>query len=124
MLIRIHPDNPADRQLNMVIECLNDGGVIIFPTDTIYAMGCDIFKSKAIDRVARIKGVKPEKANFSFLCHDLSHLSDFTKPLNNDIFKLMKRTLPGPFTYILEANNNVPKNPAPEKKNGWYQGTR
>ena len=109
MLIRIHPDNPADRQLNMVIECLNDGGVIIFPTDTIYAMGCDIFKSKAIDRVARIKGVKPEKANFSFLCHDLSHLSDFTKPLNNDIFKLMKRTLPGPFTYILEANNNVPK---------------
>ena len=109
MLIRIHPDNPADRQLNMVIECLNDGGVIIFTTDTIYAMGCDIFKSKAIDRVARIKGVKPEKANFSFLCHDLSHLSDFTKPLNNDIFKLMKRTLPGPFTYILEANNNVPK---------------
>ncbi|HPE57592.1 MAG TPA: L-threonylcarbamoyladenylate synthase [Bacteroidales bacterium] len=109
MLIRIHPDNPADRQLNVVIECLNDGGVIIFPTDTIYAMGCDIFKSKAIDRVARIKGVKPEKANFSFLCHDLSHLSDFTKPLNNDIFKLMKRTLPGPFTYILEANNNVPK---------------
>ena len=109
MLIRIHPDNPADRQLNMVIECLNDGGIIIFPTDTIYAMGCDIFKSKAIDRVARIKGVKPEKANFSFLCHDLSHLSDFTKPLNNDIFKLMKRTLPGPFTYILEANNNVPK---------------
>ena len=93
----------------MVIECLNDGGVIIFPTDTIYAMGCDIFKSKAIDRVARIKGVKPEKANFSFLCHDLSHLSDFTKPLNNDIFKLMKRTLPGPFTYILEANNNVPQ---------------
>ncbi len=109
MLIRIHPDNPAERQLKTVVECLNDGGVIIFPTDTIYAMGCDIFKPRAIDRVARIKGVKPEKANFSFLCHDLSHLSDYSKPINNDVFKLMKRTLPGPFTYILEASNNVPK---------------
>lgn len=109
MLIKIHPDNPADRQMKMVVECLQDGGVIIFPTDTIYALGCDIFNSKAIDRVARIKGIKPEKANFSFLCHDLSHLSDFSRPLNNDVFKLMKRTLPGPYTYILQANNNVPK---------------
>lgn len=109
MLIKLFPDNPNPRAINIVVECLNDGGVIIFPTDTIYAMGCDIFKSKAIERVARIKGIKTDKANFSFLCQDLSHLSDFTKPLHNDIFKLMKRTLPGPYTYILEANNTVPK---------------
>ena len=109
MLIKIHPETPSPRQIKTVVECLNDDGVIIFPTDTIYALGCDIFRSKAIDRVSKIKGVKKDKANFSFLCHDLSHLSDFTKPLNNDIFKLMKSTLPGPFTFILEANNNVPK---------------
>lgn len=109
MLLKIYPDNPNPRAVNQVVECLNDGGVIIFPTDTVYALGCDMFKSRAIDRVARIKGIKKEKANFSFLCHDLSHLSDFTKPLNNDVFKLMKSTLPGPFTYILEANNTVPK---------------
>lgn len=109
MLLKIYPDNPNPKAIKTVVECLNDGGVIIFPTDTIYALGCDMFKSRAIDRVARIKGVKKEKANFSFLCHDLSHLSDFTKPLHNDVFKLMKSTLPGPFTYILEANNTVPK---------------
>ena len=109
MLLKIYPENPSDRAIKTVVECLNDGGVIIFPTDTVYALGCDIFKSRAIDRVARIKGVKKDKHNFSFLCHDLSHLSDFTKPLTNDVFKLMKSTLPGPFTYILEANNAVPK---------------
>lgn len=109
MLLRIHPDNPSDRQINTVVECLAGGGVIIFPTDTIYAMGCDIFKLRAIDRISQIKGIKKEKANFSFLCHDLSHLSDYTRPISNDVFKLMKSTLPGPFTYILEANTNVPK---------------
>lgn len=109
MLLQIHPDNPNPRQISTVLECLKDGGIIIFPTDTIYAMGCDIYKSKAIERIARIKGVKTEKANFSFLCYDLSQLSDFSKPIRNDVFKLMKRTLPGPYTYILEANNNVPK---------------
>lgn len=109
MLIRIHPENPSLRYIKTVVECLNDGGVIIFPTDTIYALGCDIYKSKAIERVARIKGIKKEKANFSFLTHDLSQLSDYTKPLNNEVYKLMKSTLPGPFTFILNANNNVPK---------------
>lgn len=109
MLIRIHPENPSLRYIKTVVECLNDGGVIIFPTDTIYALGCDIYKSKAIERVARIKGIKKEKANFSFLTHDLSQLSDYTKPINNEVYKLMKSTLPGPFTYILNANNNVPK---------------
>lgn len=109
MLLKIYPENPSPRQIKTVVECLNDGGTIIFPTDTIYALGCDIYSSRAIDRVAQIKGIKKEKANFSFLCHNLSHLSDFTKPINNEVFKLMKRTLPGPYTYILNANNNVPK---------------
>jgi tRNA threonylcarbamoyl adenosine modification protein (Sua5/YciO/YrdC/YwlC family) len=109
MLLKIHPENPGPRHIKMVVECLQDGGVIIFPTDTIYAMGCDIYHHKALERVAQIKGIKIEKANFSFLCRDLSQLSDFTKPINNEVFKLMKRTLPGPFTYILNANNNVPR---------------
>lgn len=109
MLVKIYPENPNPKAIKTVVDCLNDGGVIIFPTDTVYALGCDMFKSRAVDRVARIKGVKKDKANFSFLCHDLSHLSDFTKPLTNDVFKLMKSTLPGPFTFILEANNTVPK---------------
>jgi tRNA threonylcarbamoyl adenosine modification protein (Sua5/YciO/YrdC/YwlC family) len=105
----MHPDNPAERQIRQVVEILQDGGVIIYPTDTVYAIGCDITKPKAIERVANLKGIKPEKANFSFICYDLSHLSDFTRPLDNTIFKMMKRNLPGPFTFILEANNNVPK---------------
>ena len=109
MLLRIYPDNPAQRQINTVIECLNDGGVIICPTDTVYGLGCDIFKSKAIERIARMKGIRPEKANFSFLCHDLGQISDFTKPIDNNLFKLMKRVLPGPYTFILNANNTVPK---------------
>ncbi|OFX17675.1 MAG: threonylcarbamoyl-AMP synthase [Bacteroidetes bacterium GWA2_31_9] len=109
MLIRIHPDNPNEREINKVVDILKSGGVIIYPTDTVYGLGCDINNPKAVERIARIKGVKLEKANFSFICHDLSHLSDFTKPLNNEIYKLMKRNLPGPFTFILEANNNVPK---------------
>lgn len=109
MLLRIHPENPDERQLRIVIECLNDGGVIIFPTDTIYAIGCDIYKPRAVDRVALIKGVKIKKANFSLVCRDLSHLSEFSKPIDNTTFKMMRRNLPGAFTFILEANNNVPK---------------
>jgi tRNA threonylcarbamoyl adenosine modification protein (Sua5/YciO/YrdC/YwlC family) len=109
MIIRVHPDNPNERQIKQIVDILSKGGVIIYPTDTVYGMGCDINNSKAVERIARIKGVNLEKANFSFVCHDLSHLSDFSKPLNNEVFKLMKRNLPGPFTFILEANNNVPK---------------
>jgi tRNA threonylcarbamoyl adenosine modification protein (Sua5/YciO/YrdC/YwlC family) len=109
MLIRIHPDNPSERTIRQVVDVLHKGGVIIYPTDTIYGIGCDITNQKAIERVARIRGVKTDKANFSFICHDLSHLSDFSTPLNNEVFKLMKRNLPGPFTFIIQANNNVPK---------------
>lgn len=93
----------------MVVECLMDGGIIIYPTDTVYGLGCDIFKSKAIERIAQIKGIRAEKSNFSFICNDLSQLSDYSKPIPNNIFKLMKSNLPGPFTFILNASNNVPK---------------
>ena len=91
------------------MDLLQEGGIIIYPTDTVYGLGCDITNSKAVEKVARFKGIKIEKANFSFICSDLSHLSDYTKPISNTIFKLMKKNLPGPFTFILEANNNVPK---------------
>lgn len=109
MLLRIHPDNPNERYILQIVDVLRKGGVIIYPTDTLYGIGCDITNQKAIERVARIKGINAQKANFSFICSDLSHLSDFTLPVKNDIFKLMKRNLPGPFTFILPANTNVPK---------------
>ncbi len=109
MLIKLHPANPAPRQINQVVEILKSGGVIIYPTDTVYGLGCDIFNQKAVEKVARIKGVKTEKANFSFICSDLSHISDFTRQFSNHVFKTMKRYLPGPYTFILPANNNIPK---------------
>ncbi len=109
MLLHIHPKNPNPRELKQVVECLRDGGVIIYPTDTVYGMGCDIYKQKSIERIAQIKGIRSEKANFSIICQDLSHLSDFCKPLENRVYKVMRKTLPGPFTFILEANSNVPK---------------
>ncbi len=109
MLIRIYPENPNPKQIRQVVDCLRNGGVIIYPTDTIYGIGCDIFNPKAVERVKQIKGIKGDKVNLSFICHDLSHLSDYTKPISNPIYKMMKSVLPGPYTFILEANNNVPK---------------
>jgi len=109
MLLRIYPGNPNEKHIRMVVECLMDGGIIIYPTDTVYGIGCDILKSKAIEKVALIKGINAAKANFSFICNDLSQLADYSKPINNDVFKLMRKNLPGPFTFILNANNNVPK---------------
>ncbi len=109
MLLKIYPENPNPKDIKTIIECLRDGGVIIYPTDTVYSMGCDIFQHKAVERVAAIKGVKAEKADFSIICSDLSHISDYTKPFNTEIYKLMKKALPGPFTFILQANSNVPK---------------
>lgn len=108
MLIRMYNENPNPRDVRQVVNELRNNGVIIYPTDTVYGMGCDITNAKAVERVARLKGVKIEKANFSFICSDLSHLSDYTRPISNTVFKLMKKNLPGPFTFILEANNNVP----------------
>lgn len=109
MLLRINPNKPNFDEILKVVKCLQDGGVVIYPTDTVYGIGCDINKQRAVERVCKIKGIDPAKANFSFICSDLSHLSDFSKPVNTAIFKVMKKALPGPFTFILEANNNVPK---------------
>jgi tRNA threonylcarbamoyl adenosine modification protein (Sua5/YciO/YrdC/YwlC family) len=109
MLIQIHPKNPEPKKIKTVVECLLDGGVIIYPTDTVYSIGCLLTKSKGIERVARIKGVKVEKANFSIVCHDLSNLSDYSRHVNTNIYKIMKKALPGPFTFILDASNKVPK---------------
>lgn len=109
MLLKIYPQNPSERQLKQVSDCLDNNGIVIYPTDTVYGLGCSIYKPKAIERIARIKGVAVEKANFSFIFHDLSNLSEYTKPIPNNIFKLMRKALPGPFTFIVEANNNIPK---------------
>ncbi len=109
MLVKIYDENPNEREIMRVVEVLRDGGIIIYPTDTIYGIGCDITNAKAVERVARIKGVDVAKSNFSFICSDLSHLATYAKPIPNHIFKLIRRCLPGPFTFILEANNQVPK---------------
>lgn len=109
MLLQIHPDNPNVRNINTVVECLRKGGVIIYPTDTIYGIGCDIYNVEAIARIARIKNIDVKKANFSFICCDLSHLSDYAKSVDTPIFRLLKAALPGPYTFILEASKQVPK---------------
>lgn len=116
MLLRINPDKPNYDEIAQVVTCLRDGGIIIYPTDTVYGLGCDIHKQRAVERICKIKGIDPEKANFSFICSDLSHLSDFTKPISTQTYKLMKKALPGPFTFILAANNNVPKLFSSKKK--------
>ena len=109
MFLKIYPENPNPREIRKVVDCLQNGGIIIYPTDTIYGLGCDIFKPKAVERITEILGDSKKKSAMTFICHDLSNLSDYTKPIANNIFKVMKRTLPGAFTFILEANNNVPK---------------
>ncbi len=117
MLLKLYNTNPNQREIAKVVKLLLNGGVIIYPTDTVYGLGCDITKQRAVERIARIKGVRPDKSNFSFIVDDLSHLADYTKPLNSQVYKLMKRNLPGPFTFILEANSNVPKLLKRKKKN-------
>lgn len=109
MFIKIYSQNPNDKDIRRVVDILQNGGIIIYPTDTVYGLGCDITNYKAVERIARFKNVSVEKSNFSFICSDLSHLSDFSRPVSNQLFKLLKRYLPGPFTFILHANSNVPK---------------
>ena len=109
MLIHIHPDNPQDRLIKQVVEVLRSGGVIIYPTDTIYGLGCDITQHKAVEKICRIKGVDPLKANLSFVCYDLSDLSHYAKQLDTAVYRSLKRYLPGPYTFILEASRQVPK---------------
>jgi len=109
MLLKIYPENPSPVLIQKIVKCLRDGGLIIYPTDTVYAIACDIYKPKAVAKLAQLKGIKLEKANFSLICANLSHLSEYAKPLDNTVFKIMKKALPGPYTFILNANNNVPK---------------
>ena len=106
--IKIYEENPNPKEINKVVNILNQGGLIIYPTDTVYGLGCDITNVKALERVARIKNVKLEKANFSFICHDLSNLSDYVKQIDNYSFKLLKRALPGPYTFILPGAKTLP----------------
>jgi tRNA threonylcarbamoyl adenosine modification protein (Sua5/YciO/YrdC/YwlC family) len=109
MLIRIYNENPAPRHIRQVVDVLRNGGIIIFPTDTVYGLGCDIFHHRAIERVARLKGIDFGTDKFSFICHDLSNLSEYSKQVSNSIYKIMRKNLPGPFTFILEASSKVPK---------------
>ncbi len=109
MLFKIYEKNTAYKDILKVVKIIEDGGVVVIPTDSVYAIACDIRKPKAIDKIARIKGVKPEKAKFSFIFSSLSSIAEYTKPMPNDIFKLLKKNLPGPFTFILHANNKIPK---------------
>jgi tRNA threonylcarbamoyl adenosine modification protein (Sua5/YciO/YrdC/YwlC family) len=116
MLLKLYEKSPDQRQIDKVVELLRNSGVIIYPTDTVYGIGCDITKARAVERVARIKGIKPEKAHFSFICSDLSHLSDYARHVDNMTFKLMKSYLPGPYTFILTASNQVPKSVKQKRK--------
>lgn len=107
-ILRIHPENPQERLINEVVEVLQRGGIIIYPSDTVYALGCDINNLKAMQKLAQLKGVKLEKSRFSIVCNNLSHLSEFTKPIETSVFRLLKSKLPGAFTFVLEANKNLP----------------
>lgn len=109
MLLHVHPENPNPRYIKTIRECLLDGGIIIYPTDTIYGLGCDIFQHKAIERICRIKNIIANKAQLSFICHDLSHLSQYTKSISTPLYRMLKSYLPGPYTFILPASKEVPK---------------
>ncbi len=107
--IKIYPENPNAKEINRVVSVLRKGGLVIYPTDTVYGLGCDITNTRALERIARIKGIKLEKANWSFICADLSNLSDYVRQIDTTTFKILKRALPGPYTFILPGNNNLPK---------------
>jgi tRNA threonylcarbamoyl adenosine modification protein (Sua5/YciO/YrdC/YwlC family) len=109
MLLRIYPENPDQERIRKVVEVLEEGGIIIYPTDTVYAIGCDIKANKSIDKIARMKGLNPLNPDMSLIFHDMSQLSEYTVIRDNSLFKLLKRNLPGPFTFIVQANNQIPK---------------
>ena len=108
-LIKVYPENPNQKEIDKIVSVLKNGGLIIYPTDTVYGLGCDITHKKAVEKVARIKGVKVDKSNFSFICNDLSHLSDYVKQIDTATYKLLKKSLPGAYTYVLYGNANLPK---------------
>ena len=107
--IKLYDENPNPREIKKVVDILRDGGLVIYPTDTVYGLGCDITNTKALEKIARIKGVKLEKANFSFICNDLSHISDYIRQIDTPTYKILKKALPGPYTFVLPGNNNLPK---------------
>lgn len=107
--IKLYEENPNDREIEKIVKILKKGGLIVFPTDTVYGLGCDITNTKAMEKVAQLKGIKLAKANFSFICHDLSNLSDFVKQIDTPTYKILKKALPGPYTFILPASNKLPK---------------
>ena len=109
MLVNVHPENPQERIVKQIADCLKEGGVIIYPTDTVYGLGCDIFQPKAVERICRIKGINPEKANLSFVCSDLSDLSKYARSISTPQYRFIKQYIPGPFTFILPACKEVPK---------------
>ncbi len=109
MLLEINPDNPQGRYIDQAVKILEDGGVIIYPTDTVYGIGCDIFNSKAVDKICKLRNLDPVKARLSFMCSDISQISEYSNQIDNETFKLLKRNLPGPFTFVLNSNNKVPK---------------
>ncbi|MDA0912409.1 MAG: L-threonylcarbamoyladenylate synthase [Bacteroidetes bacterium] len=115
MILRIHPDNPDERRIRQAVQILEKDGVLVVPTDTVYSFACALGSARGLERVARLKGINPKEAKFSIACADLSQLSNYSRPLDNALFKMMKRTLPGPYTFIVPANNNVPK---------WFAGKR
>ena len=116
MYVKMYNENPNPRHVRGMVDILKSGGVIIYPTDTVYGIGCDIYNSQAVEKVARLKGLRPDKAKFSFIVSDLSEMSNYTRFVNNDIFKLMKLLLPGPYTFILHASSSVPKIMKTKKK--------
>lgn len=109
MLLRIYPENPNEKHIRQVVDALDAGSIIIYPTDTVYAMGCDIKATKSIEKIARFKGQNPKNPDLSLIFHDMSQLSEYTVIRNNSVFKLLKRNLPGPFTFIVQANNQIPR---------------
>ena len=108
-LITIHPINPEPRKVQHTVEVLRKGGIVVYPTDTIYGIGCDLRNRRAVERLCQIIGIKPQKLNLSFICHDLSHISEYVKRIDTPVFKILKKALPGPFTFIFESSSNVPK---------------
>ncbi len=109
MILRINKDNPEGRKIKKVVEVLESGGVIVYPSDTVYALGCDVFNQKAVEKICRLKQLNPKKANLSFVCEDISQIAEYARQIDNNTFKLLKMNLPGPFTFILSSNNTVPK---------------
>lgn len=109
MLLKINPENPEGRKIQQIVEALRKGGIIIYPTDTVYGLGCDINNNDAVEKICRLRGLEPEKARLSFICKDISQISEYTLPIDNQVFRIMRKNLPGPFTFVLKSNHTVPK---------------